>query len=197
MQLNWFQWYLIGINIITFVLFTIDYFMYQNGSDGIQPSVIFVILTVIGGSLGATLALFVLDHSLNKRNIGWRIFAVSMLIIHVVLVLMLYGPNKQVISDYFKSAYENNKVLIIYLLAINIITFITFGIDKLLAVADKWRIRILVLLGLCFIGGSLGGLLAMVVFNHKTKQSYFTFGVPMMLLAQIFVLIYLKVAHII
>lgn len=197
MQLNWFQWYLIGINIITFVLFTIDYFMYQNGSDGIQPSVIFVILTVIGGSLGATLALFVLDHSLNKRNIGWRIFAVSMLIIHVVLVLMLYGPNKQVISDYFKSAYENNKVLIIYLLAINIITFITFGIDKLLAVTDKWRIRILVLLGLCFIGGSLGGLLAMVVFNHKTKQSYFTFGVPMMLLAQIFVLIYLKVAHII
>lgn len=197
MQLNWFQWYLIGINIITFVLFTIDYFMYQNGSDGIQPSVIFVILTVIGGSLGATLALFVLDHSLNKRNIGWRIFAVSMLIIHVVLVLMLYGPNKQVISDYFKSAYENNKVLIIYLLAINIITFITFGIDKLLAVTDKWRIRILVLLGLCFIGGSLGGLLAMVVFNHKTKQSYFTFGVPMMLLAQIFVLIYLKIAHII
>ena len=197
MQLNWFQWYLIGINIVTFVLFTIDYFMYQNGSDGIQPSVIFVILTVIGGSLGATLALFVLDHSLNKRNIGWRIFAVSMLIIHVVLILMLYGPNKQVISDYFKSVYENNKVLIIYLLAINIITFITFGIDKLLAVTDKWRIRILVLLGLCFIGGSLGGLLAMVVFNHKTKQSYFTFGVPMMLLAQIFILIYLKSAHII
>ena len=197
MQLNWFQWYLIGINIVTFVLFTIDYFMYQNGSDGIQPSVIFVILTVIGGSLGATLALFILDHSLNKRNIGWRIFAVSMLIIHVVLILMLYGPNKQVISDYFKSVYENNKVLIIYLLAINIITFITFGIDKLLAVTDKWRIRILVLLGLCFIGGSLGGLLAMVVFNHKTKQSYFTFGVPMMLLAQIFILIYLKSAHII
>ena len=47
------------------------------------------------------------------------------------------------------------------------------------------------LLGLCFLGGSLGGLIGMYTFRHKTKQKYFTIGVPLMLITQVVLIIYL------
>ena len=59
------------------------------------------------------------------------------------------------------------------------------------AISKKWRYKIVTLLGLCFIGGSLGGLLAMYVFRHKTQQDYFTVGVPLIIITQIIVIIFL------
>ncbi len=52
------------------------------------------------------------------------------------------------------------KVLIIYLIIINVATFIAYGVDKAKAVAGAWRIREAVLLGMAFAGGSLGAHLA-------------------------------------
>lgn len=79
----------------------------------------------------------------------------------------------------------------IYLLILNFITFIVFGLDKLKAKKHKWRIKASTLLGLCFLGGSLGGLIGMYTFRHKTKQKYFTIGVPLMLITQVVLIIYL------
>lgn len=76
-----------------------------------------------------------------------------------------------------------------YLLIINIITFILYGIDKFNAVRGIWRIREIVLFTFSFMGGSLGGFLAMKIFRHKTKNRKFSFGIPIMLLIHLVILI--------
>ena len=50
--------------------------------------------------------------------------------------------------------------------------------DKVNAAEHRSRIRIVTLLGLAFVGGSVGSLLAMYLLRHKTSKNYFTFGVP-------------------
>lgn len=55
-------------------------------------------------------------------------------------------------------------------MVINFIAFAAFAVDKIAAIEKRSRIRIITLLGLCFIGGSLGGLSAMYLFHHKTQK---------------------------
>lgn len=74
--------------------------------------------------------------------------------------------------------------MIIYLLAVNIIAFLMYGIDKSRARRGKWRISEKTLIGIAVIGGSIGALLGMLVFHHKTKHWYFRFGIPAILLIQ-------------
>lgn len=78
-------------------------------------------------------------------------------------------------------------ILLIYLALINLATFIIFGIDKLKAKRQSWRIPEKTLIILCAICGSIGGLAGMYVFHHKTLHQRFTLGVPMILLAQVIV----------
>ena len=82
------------------------------------------------------------------------------------------------------------QIVFIYLLSVNIITFITYGIDKALAKAQKFRISEANLLMLSFIFGSLGALLGMLIFHHKTKKKKFLIFVPLMLLAQTALLVW-------
>lgn len=79
-------------------------------------------------------------------------------------------------------------ILFKYLLVINILTFIFYGIDKQKAIHNKWRIKEATLLGLSFIGGSVGALLGMFIFHHKTKKPRFKFGVPAMLIIHLIIL---------
>ena len=81
-------------------------------------------------------------------------------------------------------------VLWSYLICINIITIAVYGIDKRSAVRGKWRIRVSTLLGLAAAGGSVGALLGMHLFHHKTRKKKFTIGVPLMLAAQILLLFF-------
>ena len=77
--------------------------------------------------------------------------------------------------------------LILYLVIINVITFVIFGVDKYKAIRQEWRIRESTLLGLALIGGSIGGWLAMYIFHHKTKKVKFFVGIPVILVIQIVV----------
>ena len=77
------------------------------------------------------------------------------------------------------------KTLLIYLLAINIVTFLVYGIDKLKAKRGAWRIPESTLLLLAAIGGSIGAWLGMEVWRHKTMHRKFTLGVPAILLVQV------------
>lgn len=63
--------------------------------------------------------------------------------------------------------------VVIYLIIINIVTFITFGLDKRKAQNHKWRISEQALITLMLIGGGLGGYLGMETFRHKTKKLKF------------------------
>ena len=79
----------------------------------------------------------------------------------------------------------------IYLIAINVITFFLYGIDKMKAQRSKWRIPEAVLLGLPVIGGTIGALFGMRVWNHKTKHKIFKYGLPLLLLIQILLLYFM------
>ena len=77
-----------------------------------------------------------------------------------------------------------------YLVIINIVTFVVYGIDKWKAKRGNWRISEATLLMLAAIGGTIGALLGMKVWHHKTMHLKFKYGLPLILLAQI-ALIYL------
>ena len=76
-------------------------------------------------------------------------------------------------------------IALIYLLAINVAVFITYGIDKWKAKKSLWRIRETALLALAVLGGSIGAWLGMRVWHHKTKHKKFKYGIPLILIAQI------------
>ena len=77
------------------------------------------------------------------------------------------------------------KELTIYLVFINVLTFLLYGIDKWKARRGKWRIPEETLIWLAIVGGSIGALLGMYLFRHKTKHKKFTVGVPAILLIQV------------
>ena len=79
----------------------------------------------------------------------------------------------------------------IYLLAINVITFFVYGIDKLKAKRNKWRIPEATLLGLAIIGGSIGAWLGMKAWHHKTMHKKFKYGVPLIFILQVALAIYI------
>ena len=80
-----------------------------------------------------------------------------------------------------------------YLLAINVIAFIMYGIDKYKAMKAKWRIPEATLLLLAVLGGSIGAWMGMKVWHHKTMHKKFKYGIPAILLIQIALMTYLHV----
>ena len=80
-----------------------------------------------------------------------------------------------------------------YLLGINAVTFIVYGIDKYKAKKAKWRIPEATLLLLAVLGGSIGAWMGMKVWHHKTMHKKFKYGIPAILLIQIALITYLHV----
>ena len=76
------------------------------------------------------------------------------------------------------------KIILIYLAVINLITFITYGIDKLKAKKHLWRIPESTLLLLAIMGGSVGAILGMKVWDHKMRHKIFKYGIPAILILQ-------------
>jgi uncharacterized membrane protein YsdA (DUF1294 family) len=85
------------------------------------------------------------------------------------------------------------KLLIPYLILVNEAAFLLMLIDKVKAKKKMWRIPERVLLGVSAIGGSLGGLLGMQLFRHKTKHPQFAIGIPVMLVGHIMLLVFLYI----
>lgn len=79
----------------------------------------------------------------------------------------------------------NMKNIIIYLVMINIITFLTMWIDKRKAKYGKWRISENTLLLLVVLGGGIGGIAGMYIFRHKTQKAKFVIGFPVILICEI------------
>lgn len=76
-----------------------------------------------------------------------------------------------------------------YLVAINVVTFVMYGIDKWKAKHNKWRIPEATLLGLAVVGGSVGAWSGMKVWHHKTMHKKFKYGIPFILMAQIVIVL--------
>ncbi|MBR5973204.1 MAG: DUF1294 domain-containing protein [Paludibacteraceae bacterium] len=82
------------------------------------------------------------------------------------------------------------KYLFIYLIIINIITFIVYAWDKRKAKKGAWRTPESTLLLLAAVGGSVGALLAMYMLRHKTNHKKFFLGVPAILITQLAIAAY-------
>ena len=82
--------------------------------------------------------------------------------------------------------------LLYYLIVINVVTFLVYGIDKWKAKQGSWRISEATLLILAVIGGSIGALLGMKVWRHKTMHKKFKYGLPLILIIQIILIGYLS-----
>lgn len=77
------------------------------------------------------------------------------------------------------------RYLLIYLAIINVLALLIMGSDKRRAIKDGWRIPEKTLFLLSLIGGSLGSLIGMYLFHHKTRHWYFVIGMPLILVAHI------------
>ncbi|MBR3807381.1 MAG: DUF1294 domain-containing protein [Lachnospiraceae bacterium] len=81
--------------------------------------------------------------------------------------------------------------LIIYFVIMNIVGFAIMGIDKRKAIKRTFRIPEATLFIVALIGGSIGSILGMRVFRHKTRHWYFVIGMPAILILQIALLVFL------
>lgn len=77
------------------------------------------------------------------------------------------------------------EIVIGYLIAINIVSFVLYGIDKCKAKKGKWRISEATLLLMAVIGGSIGAWIGMRVWHHKTLHKKFTIGVLLVFVFQV------------
>ncbi|WP_195600022.1 DUF1294 domain-containing protein [Longibaculum muris] len=77
------------------------------------------------------------------------------------------------------------KLLLIYLVIMNVIGFIMMAVDKYKAKHHAWRINEKSFFLISLIGGSLGTIMGMYTFHHKTKHWYFVYGLPIILLGQV------------
>lgn len=82
-------------------------------------------------------------------------------------------------------------ITLIYLAAINVVTFFVYGIDKWKAKHKHWRISEAALLLLAALGGSIGAWIGMKVWHHKTQHKKFRYGVPLILIVQIVAVIFI------
>ena len=83
------------------------------------------------------------------------------------------------------------KIILGYLLAVNIATFFLYGIDKYKAKKGRWRISEATLLLMAVIGGSIAAWAGMRLWHHKTMHKKFKYGIPAIIIMQVALMVYL------
>ena len=82
-------------------------------------------------------------------------------------------------------------IILGYLLAVNITSFLLYGIDKYKAKKGRWRISEATLLLMAVIGGSIGAWGGMRIWHHKTMHKKFKYGIPVIIIFQVALAVYL------
>lgn len=186
--MNTIEKYLIAINIIGFLMYFINFLLYKYTKTA-NIDALLTLLALAGGSAGIFAFIVLFDRKSVKENMMSRVFLVCVLILQVIIILFIKGFHGNELNLDFLDFFGRNKIFMIYMGIINVITFLAFAIDKINAVKGKRRIKILTLLGLAFVGGSLGALLGMYTLRHKTKVNYFTVGIPLIIVVQVAVVL--------
>ena len=188
--------YLLAANVVTFIVFTLDYFLCSwkpEIEDSMANALIIDLLPFAGGAVGALVALFVFTgmgggHHMNKRNIVWWFTAIIALVVWALVVAAKLGfvaPDTSIGRLVSGWDLGKLKILGIYLAVINVVTLVVFVRDKIVAARGNdggRRTPEAVLLGLSLAGGAVGGLLGMFIARHKTKKWYFVWGLPAFIL---------------
>ena len=88
-------------------------------------------------------------------------------------------------------------IILGYLLAVNITSFLLYGIDKFKAKKNLWRISEATLLTMAAIGGSIGAWVGMRIWHHKTMHKKFKYGIPIIIILQVALVVYLHTNNIV
>ncbi|MBR2483129.1 MAG: DUF1294 domain-containing protein [Oscillospiraceae bacterium] len=91
----------------------------------------------------------------------------------------------------FVTGPSDHSLLLLYLIAINIVAFLLYGIDKWKAKRDAYRISEKTLLTVAILGGSIGAFAGMHYFHHKTRHWYFRYGIPLIIVVQLALAVFL------
>ena len=84
-------------------------------------------------------------------------------------------------------------IFIIYYLVINLVGLIIMGVDKRKAIKGAYRIPEATLFCTALLGGALGTTLGMRIFRHKTKHWYFVIGMPLILIVQLALMVWIGI----
>lgn len=188
--LDAFETYLIVLNVVTFLLHAVDFWLCRlTGEERISHAFLGV-LAVAGGPAGALLAFLLWDRRTVKANAWHHVVVASAFLVWCTVVAFVYVTPFDP-QTFVTNLTSRHTALAAYLVCVNAITLVLFGIDKLRAVQDRWRIREAVLLGFSLAGGSVGGLLGMATFRHKIRSPQFRYGLLTMLAAQLVALAWL------
>lgn len=188
--LDTFQTYLLVVNLSALLLNAWHFYLRsQDGRDHVGDAVRIALL-VAGGAAGSLLAQVVWDRRTKKDNALQHVLTLSFLVIWGVAYAFIYvcRPDPTSFAD---KLLVRRDPLCIYLGAASLVTLVVFGADKLCAIRQRSRIPEAVLLGLSVLGGSLGGLLGMLLFRHKIRSPQFSWGLPLVLAAQLLLAAYL------
>jgi len=212
--MKYFWYYLIAINIVSFIVFAIDIALYHRTADKEIDKVV-TIVCLLGGAPGIFISMLFFERVLKKDVMMSRVFLVVCLVIQIILILLIIGVRIPAFSglhsslqeswnslfdstnDVFKGigsffgamiSFFSKKWVWVYMIIVNLLTFAVYAVDKLNAIEHRGRIRIVTLLGLAFIGGTIGALMAMYILRHKTQKDYFTWGVPLIMIMHVFVI---------
>lgn len=183
------EYYLLVVNAIGALAYLINLLLYRHTANG-RIDVIVTMVSLLGGSAGMLLMILLFDRKAEKENMMSRVFIICIFIIQVIMLLIFKGHHAEHFTFAFWKFFAEHRILLIYLGIMNLVTFIVFAIDKVNARANRSRIKIVTLLGLSFAGGSVGGLISMYLFRHKTQKDYFTVGMPLIIVMQVVVLFY-------
>ena len=88
------------------------------------------------------------------------------------------------------------EIIVFYLVIINLFSFLLFWRDKRLATQRSIRIPESVLLTSALVGGSIGAIVSMYLFRHKTRKPKFVIGIPIIIIIQIIFLFVVSYSHI-
>ena len=180
--------YLLLANTIGFTF----YLIYKILGPGSVKNIINIglyLVAVGGGSFGMALAILIFDRKARKDGLTLKVFAFMSLFIELIIYLLINKDLADLNLDFIRF-FRSHLYLLAYIVVINIVTFLAFAYDKYRAKKGGWRIKNIFLLGLSFIGGSLGGLLGMSLTRHKSRKSYYRIGLPLMVLMQVLILVY-------
>jgi uncharacterized membrane protein YsdA (DUF1294 family) len=143
-----------------------------------------------GGAAGTLLALAVFDRHINKRNVAAWFASLLGIAVWAMAVAVATGRSSLDLQAILATDWRVLAPLGIYAAGMNLLAFATFLADKRLATKGRRRVPEAVLLLLAFLGGTIGGMLAMRLGRHKTKVRYFSAGLPAMLLVQVAALLF-------
>ena len=126
MELGYFDYYVIGINILGFILFLINKWLLNHTPDKEIHSIL-TIVSLLGGSLGVLISILIFDHEkLNsnerKEIMMSRVFVICLSIIQIILFLILKGFIRNELTIAFWEYFGTHKILFAYLIIMPPIT---------------------------------------------------------------------------